>query len=104
MRKASSRVSTPIISPSLPITRTRGTRISLFLRFGFSGVLIVAISKVDTLFAHRAVPGSDRDGICTSCARLADVLGVQTRSELGDGHRPQVLPTPRAHGNHAIVL
>jgi hypothetical protein len=39
---ASSRVSTPTISPSAPITRTRGTRISLFLRLPFSvaGVLI----------------------------------------------------------------
>jgi hypothetical protein len=40
MRSASSRVSTPIISPSLPITRTRGTRISLFFRFCLSGVLM----------------------------------------------------------------
>jgi hypothetical protein len=41
MASASSRESTPTISPSLPITRTRGTRISRLRRFCLSGVLML---------------------------------------------------------------
>src|SRR5690606_26460018 len=51
---ASSRDSTPTISPSEPITRTRGTRISLLRRFCLSWVLIRGLRKWGYRGRHRA--------------------------------------------------
>src|SRR4249919_23760 len=88
---ASSRDSTPTISPSAPITRTRGTRISLFLRLPFSvaGVLI----RQSSFVFRNPVASGDRGGL------VAQLCGESFRRDCA-----QIFAAARAHGNQAQFL
>src|SRR6185312_9062740 len=101
MLRAASRSSTPTCSPSAPMTRTRGTRISVFLRLDFS----VAITNppeylLNQYFAHdvQAAPGTRDSGrefyrqIRVRATRILDLQGFVTPS----GYRAAVLQRRRA--------
>src|SRR5580765_1432970 len=86
---ASSRDRIPTCSPSAPMTRTRGTRISVFLRLAFS----VAIGDSPVIYSSKF-----KKLLCI----LEFVL--QLVGELGNLHRPQVLTRPCTHGDEPEFL
>src|SRR5690606_19262760 len=93
---ASSRVNTPTISPSLPITRTRGTRISWLRRFCLlSGVLILQSPNGLKPARWSLPPGP---GLCLH------QFSVQPFDEGLDGHRPEILTGPCAYSHGPILL
>src|SRR5690606_26873732 len=95
MRNASSRDRTPIISPSDPITRTRGTRISWFFRFCLSGVLIFQSPGVGWA-ADRRWPAR--------MVRLRQLLRTQGIDEVGQRHCAQIFSGTRTHRHRAVLL
>src|SRR5690606_18839800 len=99
---ASSRDNTPTISPSDPITRTRGTRISLLLRFCLSWVLILRLRKWGgwALGAPAGSVGTDFYRIRAAIQLSGRGFRRQARGEVADRHAAQVLARtgPDRHG------
>src|SRR5690606_40465628 len=94
---ASSRDSTPTISPSEPITRTRGTRISLLRRFCLSWVLIRGLRKWGYRGRHRAPAVRDGTDFERNPAAIQPSGAGFFRQPGGKGvyrHRNQVLAGP----------
>src|SRR5438445_10897182 len=86
---ASSRDRIPTCSASAPMTRTRGTRISMFLRLAFS----VAIGNSPVIYSSKF----------KTLLYILEFIS-QLVGELGDLHRPQVLARSCTHGDKAVFL